>query len=114
VEKFSQRLRAEGRLRWPASRTCVRAWRPAKRRSSGASTAGDVFGSLFSRTVSLWRARLRKVASAASNTVLVDVVDTALEFVPQADQGVVDVGDVAAVRHAGQTVGPPMGCPLEG
>jgi hypothetical protein len=57
---------------------------------------------------------LRKVASAASNTVLVDVVDTALEFVPQADQGVVDVGDAAAVRHAGQAVGPPMGCPLEG
>lgn len=36
-----------------------------------------------------------------------------LEFGPQAHQGAVDVGDVAAVGDAGQAAGPPVRGPLE-
>ncbi|WP_190078689.1 hypothetical protein [Streptomyces daghestanicus] len=46
-------------------------------------------------------------------TVLVNVVEAAHQFGLETDQGVVDVGDVATVRHAGQALGPPVGDPLE-
>ncbi|MFF2964825.1 hypothetical protein ACFVT1_39490 [Streptomyces sp. NPDC057963] len=51
----------------------------------------------------------RKARQITGLAVLVDVVDTALQFGPEADQGVVDVGDVAAVRDRRQGARPPLG-----
>ncbi|WP_141746195.1 hypothetical protein [Streptomyces sp. EN16] len=119
MEKFSRPSPRMPVASWEVARTWMRAWGPAKSAYSRASTAGDFLGSLFSRIVFQWRAswprgavggleHQRQARQVVDVAALVDEVEPVLKFGPQAGQGVVDVGDLAAVGDAGHAAGLPV------